>query len=200
MLVRDPFDIAPAAQRPTRAAWLLLAVAVVFAVAAGLVLARSVTELKQARDAAQAGAEAARAQQRLEAAALQRASDPAALETSRARAQLTRSLRDRSWDELFGALERAGSSVDGRVSITSLSSNREQDGAPVIKLSGLSANNESLLQYVDALQSDRSIRSATLTSQEPVQNPAIATALRFHMLVVWEPNQPAGATFSGVVR
>lgn len=184
MFTSDPLDLAPAAQRPTRAAWLLLGVGLVFALACAMVLQRSAAAVHRALDVAAAQEAARAAQARREAAARARTEDPAALEKLRARQQLQRALR-MSWSGFFGALEAAAAKVDGRVSIVSLAPT--QAGVePRVHVTGLALNTESLLDYVEALEYQPQVKDVMLTAQEPIQSGG-KSVLRFHLSLVWQP-------------
>jgi hypothetical protein len=192
MFIRDPFDLAPAAQRPTRAAWVLLASGILFALACAVVLHRSVDAVRHARDVAAARQEAQRAQERREAAARERAKDPVALEKLRAQQQLQRNLR-MSWSGMFDALERAARKLEGRVSISSLAPAKAEGDLVQVNITGFALTNDVLLEYVETLQDQAQVKEVVLTSHEPAQSGAMP-AVRFHLSLVWQPTGVAGAT------
>lgn len=185
LFARDPFDIAPAAQRPTRAAWLLLALSTLFAAFAATMLERSLAAVGRAEEAARAREQAQRVQAQREAAARARANDPATLEQLRAQQQLQRTLR-MSWSGLFDALEHAAHKVEGRVTVTSVAPVRTQTNGAEVSIAGLALTNDVLLLYVEALQDEKHVTQATLTSQQLAQTGGMPVS-RFHLSLEWEP-------------
>jgi hypothetical protein len=185
MLTRDPFDIAPAAGRPTPAAWVALALGVLFTVASAVTLERSLAARGRAQESARAQEDAKRAEAQRTATARAQANDPVAREKLRAQQQLQGMLR-MSWTGLFDSIEQAARKVDGRVTVTSLAPIKTQNEAAEMSLAGLALNTDALLEYIEALQEQKRVRSVTLTSQQLAQSSG-ATVTRFHLLLVWEP-------------
>jgi hypothetical protein len=189
MFARDPFDLAPTAQRPTRAAWTLFIVGLLFALVCGAVLQRSVRAVQHAREAATAQQEVMLAQKRRDAAAREQAKDPVAVERVRAQQQLQRNLR-MSWSGLFDALEGAARKVNGRVSVTALAPAKADADLAQVNITGVALTNDVLLDYVEALQDQSHVKQAALTGQEPAQGVGGAPVVRFHLSLVWQPGGP----------
>lgn len=185
LFTRDPFDIATAARRPTRAAWWLLALALVFAAVSAALLQRSLVAVHRAQQAIDEQQAAERARSRSSAAARAQAQDPAMLERLRAQQELQRTLR-MSWTGLFAALEQAARSVDGRVSVTSLAPAKTTSDGAEVGIVGIASAHDALMDYVEALQNDRHVKEVTLSGQQLSQNAGM-TVTRFHLSLVWNP-------------
>ena len=160
MLLLDPFDIAPRAKRHATAAWLLLGVAVVFALASAALFAQSWNDAKVAREELAAARKVlsshARAESRL---AEQR--EPADL--VRARLELQRVL-NLSWSGLFDILEGSTKAVESRVTVAALAPVRLR--AQGVEIGILAATPDAMLLYLQTLQADRRVRQVQLVSQQ----------------------------------
>jgi len=190
MFTPDPFDIAPAAHRPTRAMWLLLSSTLLFVVASAILLERSLDAVHRAQDATAVQQEAERARVRSNAAARALTEDPATLERLRAQREVQGALR-MSWSGLFDALERAGAKVDGRVTLTSLAPIKAKPDGAEVGIVGLAYSTDALLDYLDALQSGKQVKEAVLVSQQLAQGSGGANVTRFHISLVWLPKGEA---------
>jgi hypothetical protein len=164
MFVLDPFDIAPQARRYTPAAWILLAVSVIFAMATATALVRTWKQAAVAADAASNARQALRAQTLSEAAL----ADEAARKPSegvRARLELQRVLNV-SWSGLFEMLEGATKAVEGRVTITALAPVRLRPEGAEVGITALAATTDAMLQYLQTLQADMRVRQVQLVAQQ----------------------------------
>jgi len=164
MFVQDPFDIAPRARRFTAAAWAALAVSVLMFGAAAALLARGWM------DAAVASTKMTDVRSELQALTQRKAMQAAEAsrkpsEETRARLELQRILNV-SWTGLFEVLESATKAVDGRVVIAALAPTRLRPDGAELSLTALASDTDQMLQYLQAVQSDRRVKQLQFVSQE----------------------------------
>lgn len=162
MLLLDPFDIAPRARRHATAAWLLLGVAVVFALASAALFARSWNDAQVAREALAAARKALSSHARSENK-LAEQREPADL--VRARLELQRVL-NLSWSGLFDILEGSTKAVEARVTVAALAPVRLRAQGVEIGITALAATPDAMLLYLQTLQADRRVRQVQLVSQQ----------------------------------
>lgn len=180
MLIQDPFDIAPAAQRYTPAAWLLLAVAFGFAAVASTQLLHACEQASAAQDELQQIQRTLRRQEKKAAEAADLAREPGDL--VRARLQLQRVLNV-SWSGLFELLEGATKLVDGRVTLSSLAPVRLRPEGAEIGITGLAASSDAMLQYLKFLDAHPQVLQVQLVSRQ-AETLNGAAVLRFQAKVL----------------
>jgi hypothetical protein len=185
MFSRDPFDIAPGANRHAKASWVTLAIGLLFAVGGASLLAKSLGALEIAGETAKQAAEATRLRAASEAAVRAKRSDPAAIERMKAQQRLQQTLR-MSWSGLLNALEFAGQQVEGHATVVSLVPSKMQADAAEVGITGLAVSNQAVLDYVEALQKDSHVRDVRLAMQQPALNGTVPV-VRFQLYVLWEP-------------
>lgn len=185
----DPFDIAPAARRPTRAAWLAVLAALCFLLFCAFVLDRAIRSAQHAQEQSRIRSEAQRLHAQREAEARQRASDPAALEKLRAWQDIQQAL-GMSWAGILEAFELAAKKVDASVSLTSLASVKSVATEAEVLVAGVALSNDSLLQYLKALKEQPLVKDVRLISHTAGQGAGAASS-RFQLIVIWEP-RPSG--------
>src|SRR5437870_3680123 len=104
MLLPNPLDISPAAQRPTQASMVLLSVCVTFCAVSAIVLERAIVDSRAAEQRSAAQRERERLASVKESELQKAANSPATRESLRARQTINQALT-RSWAGLFEALE-----------------------------------------------------------------------------------------------
>lgn len=189
LFMRDPFDIAPQARRPTQASWLALAAGLLFAGLCAWPLTKSLQDMKQIEAAQRSASAELKKQAEGRRAARLRQNDPAVLERVRAQQKLLQTLR-MSWGGLLDALEIAAYQVDGGVSILALVPSKTQDDAAQVGITALAANPAIMLKYIGLLQKERHVRQIELTTQQPEDKVGLEV-IRFQLAVVWDPRATA---------
>lgn len=185
----SPFDIAPRAQRYTRAAWGVLGAGLLFMLACASLLMYARQDLRNAQVAqtdAQAERQAFAATQRLAQARLR---DPIVMERTKAQQQLQQLIR-MSWFGLLDALEIAAKDVRGGVSLLSLVPSQAQAEATQVRLSAVAVSAPVMLEYLRILRKDPRILSAELNSQQPDENVGPGV-IRMQLTVLWNPQAVA---------
>lgn len=187
-LTGDPFDIAPAARRPTRGAWLAVLTALCFLLSCAFLLDRAIKATDHAQEQSRIRSEILRLQAQRETEARQRASDPVALEKLRAQQEMQQAL-GMSWSGMLEAFEVAAKSVDASVSLTSITSVKAATAAEV-RVAGVALSNDSLLRYLKALTEQPLVKDVRLTSHTAGQGASAPTS-RFQLVVTWHPRVSA---------
>lgn len=185
----SPFDIAPRAQRYTRAAWGVLGAGLLFMLACASLLMHARQDLRNTQAAqtdAQAERQAYAATQRLVQARL---SDPVVMEKTKAQQQLQQMIR-MSWFGPLDALETAARDVRGGVSLLSLVPSQAQAEATQVRLTAVAASAPVMLEYLRILRKDPRILSAELNSQQPDENVGPGV-IRMQLTVLWNPRAAA---------
>ncbi len=182
---RDPFDIAPQAQRPTAASWVVLIAGALFAGVCLWILIHSVQTLKRTRELRGATNALMRTQVENQRVAQLRSNHPALLEQVRGQQKL-RQFLSMSWGGLFEVLEITAQTVRGGVSILALTPSRTQTDLSQVNITALAVNAPIMLAYIGGLQQDPRVRQVEILSQQP-DDKIGPQVLRFQLSVVWDP-------------
>jgi len=181
MLVQDPFNVAPHAKRHTRAAWVLLILSLVVALAASAALARSWRRFASAAEDLASTQRTLRAQARKEAAD---AAESTRKPTGEVRARLElQQVLNVSWSGLFEVLEGATKVVDGRVTVSALAPVRLRPDGAELGITALAVNSDAMLQYLQAMQTDLRVKQVQLVAQQGATANG-AAVLRFQATLV----------------
>jgi Tfp pilus assembly protein PilN len=181
----DPFDIAPAARRPTRVAWLAVLAALCFLLFCAFVLDRAIRSSQHAQEQSRIRSETQRLRAQHEAEARLRATDPATLEKLRAQQEIQQAL-GMSWSGILEAFELAAKKVDGSVSLTSIAYVKSVKLAAEVRVAGMALSNDSLLRYLKALKEQPLVKDVRLISHTAGQGTNAATS-RFQLVVISHP-------------
>lgn len=186
MFTQDPFDIAPAAPRYTRASWLVLAIGMVFAGLCTWPLVLGVQASEHARESTREARQLHLARAEKAAAFRLTQGDRAVLDKVKAQQTLQRVLR-MSWSALFDAIESAGQAVDGGAVILSLVPVKAHDVAAQVDITAMAVSTRTMVDYIRALERDSRVSEVQLSTQQPALS-AGTEVVRFQLSMMWNPH------------
>jgi len=179
-LVESPFEFAPDAPRYRPLSWLILAVGICVALSGLYITLRAGTQLEGVRSQQ---AKIARQQSALSEQMRQAETNPALLEKLKARRQLE-ALLQTPWSLMFEALEAAADTVEGRVTLLSMSPNTANQASRKIELTLMASSYPSMLAYTEALSTVSGFTDVHIVSHQLDERSTPAT-FRFRLTAGW---------------
>lgn len=198
MFLADPFDIAPGARRHPPAAWVALAIGLLFAAACAVPFVTTLQSISRAEQYRAGTRDLLKARADAEAAARLARSEPLALARIKAQQALQDHLR-MSWTGLFDALELASGEAKGEATVLTLAPIATRGDAAEISITAMATSVPVMLAYVRSLQASEHVREVQLSSQQPATMGGAAT-VKFQLTLLWvpvtnsNPSAPADAT------
>lgn len=178
-----PFEFAPRAARYRPLSWVFLLVGVAVLLAGGYLVRDAARNLETARTQQNLSLR----QQKAQADQARRlAGDPLANEKLQAQRKLE-ALLQMPWSLLLDALEAATDTVEGRVTLVSMSPSSSQGGGPATKkveLSMVAKNYGAMLGYVDAMRDVAGFSDIRIINHQ-IDTKVGPEALRFQASAGW---------------
>ena len=185
LFIRDAFDIAPHAQKLTKASWLVFGLGLMFAAMCLWILINNVNAMRETNATLTDLMASNKVKTDGFETANHRQNNPSQLERERDKQQVQRFLR-MSWTGLFDVLEIAAQGVRGGVTILTLVPSRTQPDVASVNIVALAANPDIMLRYIALLQKDFRIRQVEIATQQP-DDKAGPEVVRFQLSVAFDP-------------
>lgn len=179
-MVESPFEFAPGAPRYRPLSWLILAMGACAALAGVYMTSQAGAQLEGIRSQQ---AKISRQQSALNEQLRQAENSPAQREKIKARQQLE-SLLQTPWSLMFEALEAAADSVEGRVTLLSMTPNTANPASRKVELALLASSYPSMLAYTKALGTVSGFSDVRIVSHQ-LDEHASPAAFRFRLTASW---------------
>ncbi len=179
-LMESPFEFAPGASRHRPLSWAILAVGTCAALSGLYMASRTSAQLEGVRSQQ---AKTSKQQSALSEQMRKAENNPGMLEKIQARRQLE-ALLQTPWSLMFEALEAAADTVEGRVTLLSMTPNTANQASRKIELTLMASSHPSMLAYTEALSTVSGFSDVRIISHQFDERSTPAT-FRFRVAAGW---------------